>query len=72
LKILRRFKGRLFEEDFKKTLLNNLSKLCIKLNKSSKIIVELKSKGESRMLHFMNKVIFSFNYNHIGDVDLNY
>ena len=69
MKILRRFKGRLFEEDFKKTLLNNLSKLRTKLNKSSKIIVELKGKGESRILHFMNKVIFSFNYNHIGDVD---
>jgi len=69
LKILGRFKEKLFEEDFKKTLLNNLSKLRSKLNKSSKIIVELKSKGESRILYFMGKVIFSFNCNYVGDID---
>ena len=69
MKILGRFKEKLFEEDFKKTLLNNLSKLRSKLNKSSKIIVELKSKGESRILYFMGKVIFSFNCNYVGDID---
>ena len=61
MKVLRRLKEKKLKKDLKEILLSNLNKIHNELCKSSKIIIEFKDRGESRIICFMGKTTFSFN-----------